>query len=1281
MSAVTGASILGNTLLDLLNLSGAEVATFGSACNASYTRFYAGDNDVVANSWLVGLSNNAYTINRASNLAGTVVGIGTNAPIIQQGIDVRGDVNFSGDILKNGVVYTPSQWLNTTVGDAPAVYYAGNVGIGGTSTPATALSVVGDISFTGNLLQNGSLFTSGGNGYSNVVLGTSFSYIPIYGSASDGTKTITTDGANVDTRTLYSLQLEAGRYMLSANLLFQYVSGNADTTWATVGLYTSPYAAGATPLSFNTIRGSDTVPVGIITPFYATQLFEAVVEVLENTTYVVVVSGNGLVLKFGGTMDNRLRIVPIAGFGFSDSYNVSAALQVAPVRKTFDVASNTTAFALTTPGYYTAYSSNVDVYLNGTKAVYVSPTLRDYDVTLGYTYCNTDASLVTATNWTVTLQTAAVAGNKVDITVYPQATASTAYAAGYLYQTINTSPTPWNTLVNNGGIRFSGSNVVIDGNLIVGGSVTGSANPSAFVIGTRYDVTSTTGTGGTGINVQWQTAYPLPTFDVPTGGIWTSTSNVGTYRYAGNEIVYNMNAIGTVVQQPNVVAWGSNASTWGNVGMSVPFPVNTASYIDKTVLGDVLVAVTNSNATLTNTFPGYACVDAANANHVLVRYVTGTTDNTLTSLTTGASVKVQGTITYATPQMTGGVPSAFLPPQFQQDTLGRLAINTTGSAPRAQFDVTSTSNLPAFVADQQSGVAGVDAFQIKVAGATKMLVDSVGNVGVGTTAPRKTFDVQGDMVITGLMYDSNLNTVWIPGSTVKWLPVTPAPAFGGVTSMAYSTNQGYYRYVGSEVVYQINVSGVVGAQPALSVDYTLPVPQSAPIDTAGRYLTNTIVGELWLSVVNGASSNTFKAYARTSTTSSTNVTLRYVTGTTDDTLSIITVGSTLTLQGTLTYASPLLNNMNGLPVTYIPAAFAQDQTGKVAFNTGGNAPRAQFDMMGTGANVVGLMVDQQAAAGDILQLRSNAVSKVVVDVNGNVGVGTAAPRAKIDVLGTGANAIAAIVDQQATAGDILQLRSNAVSKVVVDMNGNVGIGTNNPTYNLHVAGNIFGNTLRSASYLYAPYAQFGPGNNIEVPINIISNPTNTLTPRAGSIERDNTNFYGSTTSDFRGIIPCESSYVLKANRLLLDSVATQTFFPVGITLTAETSYRFTANIYMTRVAGVVSHQIRSLIGGTATYTSLRYTVQATVLAAAAASVTTVGTVIGATTITPANAVAAENNSFIFDGILCVNAAGTFNLSWSYSAAPGGAPTVIADSWITLKPIGTNTVAASGNTWA
>jgi hypothetical protein len=78
------------------------------------------------------------------------VGIGTNNPAYN--LDVNGDLNFTGTIYQNGQPFSGDKWSVANVDD---IYYSiGNVGIG-TNNPAYDLDVGGNINYTSNLSKNG----------------------------------------------------------------------------------------------------------------------------------------------------------------------------------------------------------------------------------------------------------------------------------------------------------------------------------------------------------------------------------------------------------------------------------------------------------------------------------------------------------------------------------------------------------------------------------------------------------------------------------------------------------------------------------------------------------------------------------------------------------------------------------------------------------------------------------------------------------------------------------------------------------------------------------------------------------------------------------------------------------------------------------------------------------------------------------------------------------------------------------------------------------------------
>ena len=93
-------------------------------------------------------------------------------------LDVAGDINFSGNLRSNGVLYAPVASQFATVAGSNIVYLASgsNLGLGGKSNAAYTLDVIGDINVTGNLRSNGQLL----NMYSGAVNGGVFSLSPTY---------------------------------------------------------------------------------------------------------------------------------------------------------------------------------------------------------------------------------------------------------------------------------------------------------------------------------------------------------------------------------------------------------------------------------------------------------------------------------------------------------------------------------------------------------------------------------------------------------------------------------------------------------------------------------------------------------------------------------------------------------------------------------------------------------------------------------------------------------------------------------------------------------------------------------------------------------------------------------------------------------------------------------------------------------------------------------------------------------------------------------------------
>ncbi len=159
--------------------------------------------------------------------------------------------------------------------------------------------------------------------------------------------------------------------------------------------------------------------------------------------------------------------------------------------------------------------------------------------------------------------------------------------------------------------------------------------------------------------------------------------------------------------------------------------------------------------------------------------------------------------------------------------------------------------------------------------------------------------------------------------------------------------------------------------------------------------------------------------------------------------------------------------------------------------------------------------------------------------------------------------------------------------------------------------------------------------------------------------------------------------ILTADISLADVNTAQELFTAGaFTAEAATSYQFDAFYHVTRAAGANSHTTGLLFGGGATFTSLRYLIQAANPTGNALSAVSsiVGEAATEVVITGANTSTTENIIARLNGIIRVNAGGTIIPQLKYSVAPGGTPTFKANSYFLMRKLGSNTAATSGS-WA
>ena len=282
-----------------------------------------------------------------------------------------------------------------------------------------------------------------------------------------------------------------------------------------------------------------------------------------------------------------------------------------------------------------------------------------------------------------------------------------------------------------------------------------------------------------------------------------------------------------------------------------------------------------------------------------------------------------------------------------------------------------------------------------------------------------------------------------------------------------------------------------------------------------------------------------------------------------------------------------------------------------------------------------------------------------------------------NITATGVGKVAAFTTVTAT-GNITATGNTAGGNLItggrVVSTGNV-VGGNITTAGLITAtGNITGLNINGFVYPTA-------GTTSAPPLDFVAGSLLT-TPLAGALEYDGTVFYSTPVANQRGLAPAEFWRVQVNNNTLTDTTSAQAVFssPSAVSLAASTAYEFEAVYYITRSAGTTSHTTSVLFNATSALTSIAYVADATSSTGVALTALSriYGTATTALIVTGASVSATENLVITLRGIMKTNAATTITPQFQYSAAPGGAPTVLANSYFKLKPLGTSSVISVGN---
>jgi hypothetical protein len=322
------------------------------------------------------------------------------------------------------------------------------------------------------------------------------------------------------------------------------------------------------------------------------------------------------------------------------------------------------------------------------------------------------------------------------------------------------------------------------------------------------------------------------------------------------------------------------------------------------------------------------------------------------------------------------------------------------------------------------GTTGFTSLRIRTNNTFRMIVDSLGNVGIGNATPTQKLDVAGTIKATGLILptgaaagkvltsDASGNATWgsaaagwgITGNTTN--AATDFLGTTGFTSLRIRTNNTFRMIVDS-----LGNIGIGNATPTQKLDVAGTIKATGLIlptgAAAGKVLASDASGNAtWVNATNGG---TVTSFAFTNANGFTG------------TVATSTNTPVLTLSTTLI---GLLRG-NGTALTTGQANLATEVTGILPAANGG-----------TGLNSIGANGTVLTISGGVPTWLAPAATTSGWALGGNAGTNPSS-----NFIGT-------------TDGQRLVFKTNNIEQGTILANGNVGIGTSSPAYKLDVNGSL-----------------------------------------------------------------------------------------------------------------------------------------------------------------------------------------------------------------------------------
>lgn len=172
-----------------------------------------------------------------------------------------------------------------------------------------------------------------------------------------------------------------------------------------------------------------------------------------------------------------------------------------------------------------------------------------------------------------------------------------------------------------------------------------------------------------------------------------------------------------------------------------------------------------------------------------------------------------------------------------------------------------------------------------------------------------------------------------------------------------------------------------------------------------------------------------------------------------------------------------------------------------------------------------------------------------------------------------------------------------------------------------------------------------------------------------------------------GLVQGSQYFRLNSGLAGANATGAQSMFGVGVTLVGSTVYEFEYLAAFSKTAGTTSHNFSIGFGGTATVNNIAYEYiqqgnsSGNFNPQATSSYTGFIQTTAASAINSGIASATVAEWVLVKGTVSINAGGTFIPQYSLSAAPGGAYTTQAGSYIKISPLSASGANTSIGSWA